>query len=94
MTDGRLYHTLAGMKTTLSAKRQVSLPKELCDQLNLQPGAQIVWEVERGRLIGHPLPQDGWRALIGRHKHGSKGTVALLAQRREDRRRENRKLDR
>jgi len=82
------------MKTTLSAKRQVPVPKALCDKLNLQPGTQIVWDVADGKLIGHPLPREGWRALIGKHKVGGDLVAELLAQRRKDRERENAKLAR
>ncbi|MCS7338584.1 MAG: AbrB/MazE/SpoVT family DNA-binding domain-containing protein [Verrucomicrobiae bacterium] len=80
------------MKTTLSAKRQVSVPKALCDKLNLQPGAQIVWEVQHGKLVGHPMPREGWRALIGKHKAGRNLVAELLKQRKQDRERENSKL--
>lgn len=82
------------MKTTISAKRQVSVPKELCDKLNLQPGMQIDWDVADGKLIGHPLPREGWRSLIGKHKTGGNLVARLLAQRKQDRERENRKLAR
>ena len=82
------------MKTTISVKRQVSVPKELCDKLNLRPGGQIVWDVVDGKLIGHPLPPDGWRSLIGKHKTGGDLVAQLLAQRKEDRERENTKLAR
>lgn len=82
------------MKTTISVKRQVSVPKALCEKLNLRPGAQIVWDVVDGKLIGHPLPPDGWRSLIGKHKAGGNLVGQLLAQRKEDRERENTKLAR
>jgi antitoxin component of MazEF toxin-antitoxin module len=82
------------MKTTLSEKRQVSIPKELCDKLDLQAGAQIAWEIQDRKLIGHPLPKEGWRALIARHKGGPDLVAQLLKQRREDREREGRKLAR
>ena len=83
-----------GMKTTLSAKRQVSIPKQLCDELELEPGAQIVWEVQDSKLVGRPLPKEGWRSLIGKYKGGPDLVAALLKQRREDREREDRKLAR
>jgi antitoxin component of MazEF toxin-antitoxin module len=82
------------MKTTLSAKRQVSIPKQLCDQLELEPGAQIAWEVQDSKLVGRPLPKEGWRSLIGKYKGGPDLLAALLKQRREDREREDRKLAR
>jgi antitoxin component of MazEF toxin-antitoxin module len=82
------------MKTTLSAKRQVSIPKQLCDELELEPGAQIAWEVQDSKLVGRPLPKEGWRSLIGKYKGGPDLVAALLKQRREDREREDRKLAR
>ena len=82
------------MKTTLSAKRQVSIPKRLCDELELEPGAQIAWEVQDSKLVGRPLPKEGWRSLIGKYKGGPDLVAALLKQRREDREREDRKLAR
>jgi bifunctional DNA-binding transcriptional regulator/antitoxin component of YhaV-PrlF toxin-antitoxin module len=85
---------LSGMTTTLSAKRQVSVPKSICDRLDLKPGAQIAWDVEGHKLVGRPLPKEGWRALIGKHKGGPDLVAELLKQRREDREREDRKLAR
>jgi antitoxin component of MazEF toxin-antitoxin module len=82
------------MKTTLSAKRQVSIQKRLCDELELEPGAQIAWEVQGSKLVGRPLPKEGWRSLIGKYKGGPDLVAALLKQRREDREREDRKLAR
>ncbi len=82
------------MKTTLSAKRQVSIPKRICDELELAPGAQIVWEVQDRKLVGQPLPKEGWRSLIGKYKGGPDLVAELLRQRHEDREREDRKLAR
>lgn len=35
---------------TLSAKRQVTLPKELCDRLRVQPGDQVEFLEHNGRI--------------------------------------------
>ena len=82
------------MTTTLSAKRQVTILKEICDQLQLKAGAHIAWEEQHGKVIGRPPPKEGWHALIGRHKEGLDLVATVLKQRREDRERENRKLAR
>ena len=82
------------MTTTLSVKRQIAIPKEICDRLELKPGARIAWEEQHGKVIGRPLPKEGWRALIGRHKDGPDLVATVLKQRREDRERESRKLAR
>jgi len=78
------------MKTTLTAKRQISIPKELCDRLGLEKGMRIDWEIEDNRLVGRPLPKAGWRSLIGKYKTGPSLVNALLTQRKQDRARENR----
>lgn len=82
------------MKTTLSAKRRVSIPKQICDELELEPGAQIAWEAAEGKLVGRPFPKNGWRSVIGNYKGGPDLVAELLRQRREDREREDRKLAR
>lgn len=89
-----LYNTVKNMTTTLSEKRQISIPKDLCDQLHIEPGARIAWEVRDHKLVGYPIPKEGWRALVGRHKGGPDLVKQLLKQRREDREREKRKLAR
>lgn len=60
----------------------------------MEPGAQIAWKVEDRRLVGRPLPKEGWRSLIGKYKGGPDLVAALLKQRREDRARQDRKLAR
>lgn len=82
------------MKTTLSAKRQVSIPKKLCDQLALRPGSRIEWEEAGGTLVGRPVPANVLDKLTGIHKGGPDLVAELLKQRREDREREDRKLAR
>jgi antitoxin PrlF len=40
------------MKTTISEKGQVTIPKELRTKLGLAPGTVLEFEEERGRLVG------------------------------------------
>jgi AbrB family looped-hinge helix DNA binding protein len=82
------------MTTTLSAKRQVAIPKEICDRLELKPGARIAWKVEGEKLIGHALPEDIIATLTGVHKDGPDLVARLLADRREGRELSDRKLAR
>ena len=82
------------MTSTLSAKRQVSIPKKLCDQLQLEPGARIDWEAENGRLLGRPLPKDIIRELTGIYRDGPDLVAQLLADRKRDRELSERKLAR
>lgn len=82
------------MTTTLSEKRQISIPKELCDQLHIEPGARIAWEVQGDKLVGRPLPGDIIAHLTGIYKNGPDLVAKLLADRRKDRALSNRKLAR
>ena len=81
------------MKTTLSEKPVLRVDFDVF-LLELQPGAQIAWEIQDRKLVGYPLPKEGWRSLIGKHKGGPDLVAELLKQRKEDREREDRKLAR
>lgn len=80
------------MKTTLTVRNQVSIPKALCDQLDLKPGLRIDWEISGNKLVGRPLPAKAWTRLIGSRKGGADLVERLLKTRAEDRRHEVRKM--
>lgn len=82
------------MKTTLTERNQVSIPKALCDRLELKPGTRIDWDIVGDRLIGRPLPDRVWTRLIGSRKGKGSLVDRLLKTRREDLDRETRKLAR
>ena len=44
------YHP--GMKTTVSEKGQITIPKAVRTKLGLRPGTVLDLEAERGRLVG------------------------------------------
>lgn len=44
------YHL--GMKTTVSEKGQITIPKAVRTKLGIRPGTVLELEAERGRLIG------------------------------------------
>jgi AbrB family looped-hinge helix DNA binding protein len=54
------------MKTIVSEKGQVTIPKRLRDRLGLKPGTAIEFEESDGRLVGRKLlPQDHLDELLG-----------------------------
>lgn len=46
-----------GMKSVVSEKGQVTIPKAVRSKLGLRPGTVLEFEAERGRLIGRKAPQ-------------------------------------
>lgn len=54
------------MKTTVSEKGQITIPKRLRDRLGLRPGTVIDFEETGGRLVGRKLvPADQLDDLYG-----------------------------
>ncbi len=84
--------TISNMKTTLTVRNQISIPKTLCDRLDLKPGTRIDWEISGEKLVGRPLSEHAWTKLIGLRKDGPGLVTRLLKTRGEDRARETRKL--
>ncbi len=50
--DGSKNDYLHGMKTTVSEKGQITIPKAVRSKLGLRPGTVLELEADRGRLIG------------------------------------------
>jgi AbrB family looped-hinge helix DNA binding protein len=44
-----------GMKSVVSEKGQVTIPKELRDRLGIRPGQVLDFEAERGRLVARKV---------------------------------------
>ena len=43
------------MKTlTVSPKRQIAIPKEVCEKLHIREGDQLILEVKEGKLVLEP----------------------------------------
>lgn len=54
------------MKTTVSEKGQITIPKRLRDRLGLRPGTVLDFEEVGGRLVGRKLvPADHLDELLG-----------------------------
>jgi antitoxin PrlF len=46
------------MKSTISEKGQVTIPKEIRDRLGLKPGSVIEFAAVNGQIIGRKMPTD------------------------------------
>jgi antitoxin PrlF len=69
------------MKTTVSEKGQVTIPKRLRDRLGLRPGTVLEFEEADGRLIGRKLGSvDALDELYGIFELPAGGTDAFIRE--------------
>ena len=67
------------MKTTVSEKGQITIPKRLRDRLGLRPGTILDFEEAGGRLVGRRLvPADHLDDLVGILTLPTGGTDAFI----------------
>ena len=77
---------------TTSSRGQIVIPKEIRKKLHIVPGKKILLKVEEeDRAILLPLPDDPVAQFCGIFKKGPSLTKALLAERKKERRREEKK---
>lgn len=68
------------MKSTVSEKGQITIPKRLRDRLGLRPGTVLEFEEANGRLVGRKLvPADHLEELVG-ILHLPGGTDAFIRE--------------
>lgn len=80
---------------TLSSKGQLVIPKEIREALGVKPGQKVFFKIVKDHLVEiAPLPEDKIRHFCGIFKEGSSLTEALLKEREEDKKREEKKLNR
>ena len=81
--------------STLSSKGQLVIPKEIRDALGVKPGQKVFFKIIKDHLVEiAPLPEDPVRHFCGIFKEGPSLTRALLKEREEDKKREEKKLNR
>ena len=69
------------MKTTVSEKGQITIPKRLRDRLGLRPGTILDFEETNGRLVGRKqMPADALDDLVGILPLPPGGTDALIRE--------------
>jgi len=76
---------------TTSPKGQVVIPKKERDKLGLKPGSKVMVKAASDHIEIYTLPEDPVEYFCGIFKAGSSLTKALLKDRKEERRREQKK---
>jgi len=71
-------------RSTITSKRQTTVPKEVCDALDIGPGDKITWEVNCGRVAVTTERPGLWR-WAGSVKGGPDDPVQAVAQARKRR---------
>jgi AbrB family looped-hinge helix DNA binding protein len=71
-------------RSTITSKRQTTIPKEVCDALDVGPGDQITWEINGGRVVVTTERPALFR-FEGFIKHGEPDAVKAVAAARKTR---------
>jgi AbrB family looped-hinge helix DNA binding protein len=81
--------------STLSSKGQLVIPKKIRERSGREAGQKVFFKIVKDHLVEiAPLPGDPVRHFCGIFKEGSSLTRALLKEREEDKKREEKKLNR
>jgi AbrB family looped-hinge helix DNA binding protein len=71
-------------RSTITSKRQTTVPKEVCEALDVGPGDKITWEVNGGRVAVTTERAALWQ-WEGFIKHGEQDSVKAVAAARKTR---------
>jgi len=74
-----------------SSRGQIVIPREIRKKLHIGPGKKILVKAEENRAVLVPLPDDPVHEFCGIFKDGGSLTKALLAERKKEREREEKK---
>lgn len=74
-----------------SSRGQIVIPREIRKKLQIVPGKRILVKAEENHAVLVPLPDDPVEEFCGIFKDGPSLTKALLAQRKKEREREEKK---
>lgn len=79
---------------TISSKGQLVIPKEVRKALGLKPKQKVLLKVVKDHAEIEPLPENPVKHFCGIFKEGSSLAKALLKEREEDKKREEKKFAR
>ena len=83
-----------GNKTVkLSSRGQLVIPAELRRALDLERGSRLEVELENGHIVLTPIREDDWRSFRGFLAGESSLSKALERERREEKQREEEKME-
>jgi len=71
-------------RSKITSKRQTTIPKEVCEALDVGPGDQITWEVNGGRVAVTTERPAFWR-WVGTVKGGPDDPVQAVHEARKRR---------
>jgi AbrB family looped-hinge helix DNA binding protein len=74
-----------------SSRGQIVIPREIRKKLHIVPGKKLLVKIEADQAVLVPLPDDPVEEFCGIFKDGPSLTKALLAERKKEREREEKK---
>lgn len=72
----------------VSSKGQLVIPKSIRDALGIKKRQKVLFTLLKNRAVIEPLPENPIEEFCGIFEEGSSLTAALLNERKEDNRRE------
>ena len=80
------------MKTKVTSRGQTSIPARIRREFDITERTMLDWEVEEGRIVVYPIPENPFEKLRGIARHVGPSVADLLEQRRQDREQEDQDL--
>ncbi len=80
------------MKTKVTSRGQTSVPARIRREFEITGKTMLDWEVEEGRIVVYPIPENPFEKLRGIARHVGPSVADLLEQRQPDREQENQDL--
>lgn len=80
-------------QSVVSVRGQTVIPKEVREELGIEPHTKLVWSIKDGSAVIRAVPADPIGAMKGALKHLSFSTADLIEERRAERDREEAALE-